>query len=151
MTQRINIREYHNRPLFELELPSREVWQVRQPLEADYYRYEDVLKAHNERVTAKKAEIVERAKARRDATGQDEDARDLIEDEASEDRLPVRYTMRYLTASLVAIFVTPEQTPEQLLEELGPDILNGVHQEILAVIGGDGAKKRLAGTSPATT
>lgn len=150
MTQRINIAEYHNRPLFELELPSKEVWKVRQPLEADYYRYEEVLKEHNERVSAKKAEIAERAKDRLVETGVDEEARQLIEDEANEDRLPVEYTMRYLTASLVAIFITPEQKPEELLDKLGPDILNGLHQEVLAVIGGDGAKKRLAGTSPAT-
>ncbi len=146
MTDKIKVAEYHNRPLVELELPGGEVWKLRQPLEADYYRWQELITEHKKRVTAYGHELAERAKAKAEETGTDDEARALIEAEADEERLPLDCTVRYLQASLLAVFVVPEQRPEALLETLGPDIIHELNLRIQAVLGGDAAKKRLKGS-----
>jgi hypothetical protein len=143
---KINVYEYHNRPLEELELPDGTVWKLRQPLEADFYRYQDTLTAHRERVKAYAHELAERAKAKAEETGGDDEARALIADESDEARMPLEVTNRYMQASLVSIFLTPEQKPETLLEKLGPDIIHFLNLRIAEVIGGGAAKKRIAGS-----
>jgi hypothetical protein len=143
---KINVYEYHNRPLEELEFPDGTVWKLRQPLEADFYRYQDTLTAHRERVKAYAHELAERAKAKAEETGGDDEARALIAEESDEDRMPLEVTTRYMQASLVAIFITPEQKPETLLEKLGPDIIHFLNLRIAEVIGGGAAKKRIAGS-----
>jgi hypothetical protein len=161
MTDRIKVAEYHNRPLVELEFPDGEVWKLRQPLEADYWRMTEIEAAHRKRVLARAHEVAEQAKARaeeakaRISAGSTEDpdsaARALIEEEADEERLPLDVTRRYLQAAIVAVFVAPEQTPESVLERLGPDIIHTLDFRLREVFGGDAAKKRLAAASPETT
>lgn len=143
----IKVFEYHNRPLEELEFPDGTVWKLRQPLEADYFRYQEVAEEHRTRVRAKAAEITERAKALAEMNEGDDEARALINAEADEDRLDVTLTTRYLQASLLAIFITPEQKPETILEKLGPDIIQLCLYRVQEVISGDAAKKRIAATN----
>lgn len=42
MTEKIKVADYHSQPLVELEFPGGEVWKFRQPLEADYYRVQEI-------------------------------------------------------------------------------------------------------------
>jgi hypothetical protein len=143
----IKVAEYHSRALEELEFPDGSVWKLRQPLEADYYRYQEVAEEHRTRVRAKAAEITERAKALAEQSGGDDEARALIDAEADEDRLDVTLTTRYLQASLLSVFLAPEQKPETILEKLGPDIIQYLLYRVQEIISGDAAKKRVAGTS----
>lgn len=143
MTDKIKVAEYHNRPLVELEMPSGETWKLRQPLESDYYRWQEVIASHKSRVNAFAHELAERAKAKAEEAGGDDNARALIEQESDEERLPLECTVRYLQASLLAVFVVPDQTPEDLLEMLGPDIIHELNLRVQAVLGGDAAKKRM--------
>ena len=152
MSRKIKVAEFHGDPILVLEFPDGETWTVRQPLEADYYRYQDVLKEHQDRVLAKGREIAERAQELAQA-GQPggegaKEARLLIEEEADEARLDVELTNRYLNASLVAIFISPVQKPERVLEMLGPDIINELHAELQQIWTGEAAKKRVKTSDP---
>ncbi|MBN1629640.1 MAG: hypothetical protein JW990_07750 [Thermoleophilia bacterium] len=145
MTEKIKVAEYHNRPIVELELPGGEVLKLRQPLEQDYFRWQDVTQEHRRRVTDYGEELAKRAAKRAEETGDPDEGKALLREESAEERIPVEVTVRYLLASRLAIFIEPEQTPERLLDVLGPDIIHELLQRIDAIIGGDAAKKRLAG------
>lgn len=163
MAQRINVAQYHLRPLEELDITGHEdfppgtVWRVRQPLEGDFYRLTEVERAHNKRVQEYSKEIAERAiaaAAKSEAEGDaDPDAvgRKVLAEESDEDRVPLEVSQRYARAAHVAIFLEPEQTPEVILDVLGPDLVNYLFYRVMEVMGGDAAKKRVAATSPATT
>jgi hypothetical protein len=156
MAERIKVAEYQKRPLEEIEFPDGIVWSLRQPLEEDYYRRQDVVDAHMERIKAKGAELAEKAKAKAAKTekesvfyldGQapdpDAEARALIEEEADEEKLDLKLTLRYMQASVLAIFIVPTQEPEAILEKLPPDLMHYLLARVDEVLGGDAAKKRV--------
>jgi hypothetical protein len=140
----IKVADYHNDPLTVIEFPDGEVWKLRQPLEADHYRVQEVVKAHRQRAQEYGLALAERAKAAAEVDG-DDAGRDLIAREAGEDVLPVDITARHLNAAILATFIEPTQTPETVLEKLGPGIINELHVEITQVLDGEAAKKKLAG------
>jgi hypothetical protein len=156
MTDRINVAEYHGRPLVELEFPDGVVWKLRQPLESDYYRIAEEAEGHNKRVKAFAADLAAKAEAKAAAVkadGGDGDAAaaGLIVEEGDEERLPLEVTERYQRAVFISIFIQPEQSPAAVLERLGPDIMNELAYRLTEILGGDAAKKRVAASSPVRT
>lgn len=160
MAGRIKIADYTRRPIEEVEFPDGEVWRLRQPLEEDYYRRQEVVESHVARVTERAKEITERAKAKAEkadresvfyqegqAPDPDDEARALIEEEADEKTLPLKYTLRYMQASVLAIFIEPVQEPETILEKLPPDLMHYLLARLEEVLTGDAAKKRVRETS----
>lgn len=156
MGDRIKIADYQRRPVEEMEFPDGEVWRLRQPLEEDYYRRQQTVEEHIARVQERAKEVTERAKAKREqaeresvfcspgqAPNPDDEARALIDEEADEETLPLKYTLRYMQASVLAIFVEPEQTPEGILEKLPPDLMHYLLARLDEVLTGDAAKKRV--------
>ncbi len=138
----IKVADYQRRPVEEVEFPDGTVWTVRQPLEEDYYRRQQLWTEHAKRVKDRAAEIALRAQARAEESG-DEEARALIDEEADEETLEVEYTLRYLQASMLAIFIEPEQKPQVILEKLPPDLMHYLLARIEEVLGGEAAKKRV--------
>jgi hypothetical protein len=141
MSRKIKISEYHNDPITILEFPDGVTWTVRQPLEADFYRTQDVVKEHQKRVTKYGKKLAENAAA---LTSTDEDARVVIDENADEERLPIEVTIRFMQASILAVFIEPKQSPEKVLEMLGPGIINELQEEVNQLLSGEAAKKKLA-------
>jgi len=94
---------------------------------------------------------VNKAVRHRILSAADDEGRELIDEQLSEDRLPLHLTDRYLLASLVALFIEPKQSPEELLNTLGTEILHIMHGLVLEHMRGDAAKKRLAALSQTMT
>ena len=143
MPERIKIAEYQRRPIEEVEFPDGTVWKVRQPLEEDYYRRQEVVEAHMERVKTRAKQLADRAVAKATETGEDTEARALIEEEADEETLPIELTLRYMQASILAPFIEPEQDPTVILTMLPPDLMHYLLARIDEVLLGDAAKKRV--------
>ena len=156
MPERIKVAEYQKRPLEEIEFPDGTVWSLRQPLEEDYYRRQDVVDAHMERIKAKGTELAEKAKAKAakaekesvfyldgQAPDPDDEARALIEEESDEEKLDLKLTLRYMQASVLALFIVPTQEPEAILKKLPPDLMHYLLARVDEVLGGEAAKKRV--------
>lgn len=142
MADKIKVSDYTRRPVEEMEFPDGEVWKLRQPLEEDYYRRQEVVEAHIARVQERAKELTAKAIAKAEDGGDDE-ARALIAEEADEETLPLKFTLRYMQASVLAIFIEPEQTPEAILEKLPPDLMHYLLARLDEVLTGDAAKKRV--------
>lgn len=145
MTRVIKLKQYHNDPVAEIEMPDGSRWTVRQPLEADYFRMQDVIKAYQKKVTDYSKELAGRAEKATEEAGTDDAGRKLIEEEGDEDRIPIECTVRYLSAAIVAVFVEPKQTPEAILEALGPGVINEIRAELEEILDGEAAKKKIRG------
>jgi hypothetical protein len=143
MPERIKVAEYQKRPIEEVEFPDGTVWTVRQPLDEDYFRRQEVVDAHRERVITKAKELATKATAKAEETGGDDEARALIDKEADEETLPLKFTLRYMQASILALFITPEQKPKTILEMLPPDLMHYLNARVDEVLLGEAAKKRV--------
>ncbi|MFH0914836.1 MAG: hypothetical protein V1912_00105 [bacterium] len=143
MSERIKVAEYQKRPIEEIEFPDGSVWTLRQPLEEDYYRRQEVIEGHMARVRTKAADLAARATAKAEETGADDEARALIDEEADEETLAIELTLRYMQASVLAIFITPTQGPKVILETLPPDLMHYLLARVDETLGGDAAKKRV--------
>lgn len=147
MPERIRVADYVKQPLEEIEFPDGAVWKLRQPLEQDYYRRQQVVEEHVKRVQERARQIAERARAKAEESGDDAEARAVIDEEADEEALDVEFTLRYLHASVLAIFIEPNQEPKTILEKLPPDLMHYLLARIDEVLAGDAAKKRLRSES----
>lgn len=145
MTRVIKLKQYHNDPVAEIELPDGGKWIIRQPLESDYFRMQDVIRDYQKRVTEYSKELAARAEKLTEEAGTDDAGRKLIEEEGDEDRIPIECTVRYLSAAIVAVFVEPKETPETVLEVLGPGVINEIRAEIEEILDGEAAKKKIRG------
>ena len=70
-------------------------------------------------------------------------AREFIDAESDEEKIPVDCTDRHLHASILALFVEPAQEPEAILAKLPPDLMHFLLARIEETLRGDAAKKRL--------
>lgn len=70
MTDRIRVADYHSQPILELELPDGSVWKLRQPLEADYYRTQEIITKWQKAVNEYGHLLKVRAEERREAEEQ---------------------------------------------------------------------------------
>ena len=96
-----------------------------------------------ERVKTRAKQLADRAVAKATETGEDTEARALIEQEADEETLPIELTLRYMQASILAPFIEPEQDPTVILTMLPPDLMHYLLARIDEVLLGDAAKKRV--------
>lgn len=104
---------------------------------------EELEAAVGKAVAKRLEEETDKAVAKRVADAGDAVARDLIDNEGDENRLPLQYTERYLHASILALFIEPIQTAEAILTKLPPDLMHFLLARIDETLKGDAAKKRL--------
>jgi len=104
---------------------------------------EELEAAVSEAVAKRLQEETDKAVTKRATDAGEAAARELIDDEGDEKRLPIEYTDRYLHASTLALFIEPTQTPEAILAKLPPDLMHFLLARIEETLRGDAAKKRL--------
>lgn len=144
-------RDYHDRALFPIELSDGTLWRLRYPKISDLDLMDDIREAQTARFKAHTAALLsqaEEARSSAEAGGEDGDkaARALI---AAQERDPEDITKPYLIAEVLAAFITPEVTPSEVLRriagEMDLDTLFEMHEELLAAMTGEAAKKRVRG------
>ena len=145
-------REYHDRPLFSIELEDGTTWRVRYPKVSDLDMLAQLretqtarFQAHMDRLKA----LAEEARVAAEAGGEDGDraARALIDAQPDADPEDVR--KEYLHAEVLAAFISPAVTAAEVLRRIGDeydlDFLYERHEELMQTLTGNAAKKRLRG------
>ena len=145
-------REYHDRPLFSIELEDGTTWRVRYPKVSDLDMLGEMREAQKARfqghVDHLKA-IAEEARVAAEAGGEDGDAAARAILAAQPDEDPEDTRKEYLHAEVLAAFIAPAVSASEVLRRIGDeydlDFLYERHEELMQVLTGDAAKKRLRG------
>ena len=150
MSKTYNPREYHNRPLANIELADGTVWRIRQPKVQDLDMMDELRQAQVQRFQDHRDHLLalaEEARAKAEDGNADGDAaaREVLSAQPDED--PDDVSRPYLHAEVLAAFITPEVSPSEVLRRLGEeydlDFLYERHEELLQALSGDAAKKRM--------
>ena len=157
MSQTYNPRDYHDRPLAAISFEDGTRWIIRYPKASDRHLLADIGQQQRKRLDAFKAsleswknELHDQAVAAVNETGDPEAGDRLIDAAEPPVENPDDLTMDFWHAEVLAAFISPTVTPAEVLDRLGNeydlDFLYERHAELMDVLEGAAAKKRIRGS-----